>query len=278
MKRILVPCDFSEQAQQAYQFAMNIATKTDAEILVLKVIDLPFTHETIFEASPYSYDPQIITDIEKSAKENFEKLKKQHPGKENVTFYTNRGSVTHTIRQFITHKKIDLVVMGTRGASGWKEYWIGSNTEKIVRFSPVPIFAIHKSFELHDIKNIVFPTLPRLDQTELLDKVKALQAFFSAKLHLLVVNTPFNMMRTNDEMQTMKEFANHYKLENYTINARNDFYEEDGILSFANEVKADMIAMGTHGRRGLSHLFLGSVAENVVNHIDYPIWTYSVRK
>jgi hypothetical protein len=75
----------------------------------------------------------------------------------------------------------------------------------------------------------------------------------------------------------MEEFAKHFKLSNYTINLRNDAYETDGIISFASEVKADMIAMATHGRRGLLHLLTGSVAEDVVNHVDCLIWTCSLK-
>jgi hypothetical protein len=86
------------------------------------------------------------------------------------------------------------------------------------------------------------------------------------------------MLRTKDEMDLMEEFARHYKLTQYTRNTRNDFNEPDGIINFAHEVKADMIAMGTNGRRGVAHLFMGSVAEDVVNRVDCPIWTYVVRK
>jgi hypothetical protein len=79
-------------------------------------------------------------------------------------------------------------------------------------------------------------------------------------------------------MDMMEEFARHYALSNYTLNTRNDFSEQDGIINFAHEIKADMITMGTHGRRGLAHLFMGSVTEDVVNHVDCPIWTYVIKK
>jgi nucleotide-binding universal stress UspA family protein len=59
---------------------------------------------------------------------------------------------------------------------------------------------------------------------------------------------------------------------------RSEFSEEAGIIDFTEEIKADMVAMATHGRRGLAHLFAGSIAENTVNHITCPIWTLSLRK
>lgn len=278
MKRILVPCDFSEPAREAYHFAMSIAAQSHADVFVLKVVDLPFLYETSFEGTPYAFDLSILKDIEEAANYDFEKLKSKHPRKERLTFSTFQGSVTATIRQFITNQKIDLVVMGTHGSGGLKEYFIGSNTEKIVRFSQVPVLAIRKSFALSEIKNIVFPTTLELDQTDLVTRIKELQSFFSATLHLLRVNIPGTMKRTTDEMQLMEEYAKHYKLKDYTLNIRNDFETSDGIIHFAHEIKANMIAMGTHGRRGLAHLFLGSLTEDVVNHLDCPIWTFSLKK
>jgi len=277
MKKILVPCDFSESAIQAFEFAMNLAAQSHAEVIVLKVIDLPFIYETSLGTTPEYFDPSIFKDLELDAKNNFERLKAKHPTKEMVSFTALRGAVTFTIKQFAEDHHIDLIVMGTTGASGLKEYWIGSNTEKVVRFSHIPVLAVRKSFQVSKIKNIVFPTTLHLDQNDLISRVKDLQTFFSAKLHLLLVNTPNNMLRTKDEMDLMEEFAKHYQLSNYTLNTRNDFTEQDGIINFAHEVKADLIAMGTHGRRGLAHLFMGSVTEDVVNHVDCPIWTYLVR-
>jgi nucleotide-binding universal stress UspA family protein len=274
MKRILVPCDFSEPAVQAYRFAMNIAERTNAEVFVLKVIDLPPAYDIGLGSPPYFFDTSLGKEIEVLATDNFEKMKSQYARKDNVKFNTIHGAVTPTIRHAIKELQIDLVVMGTHGASGWQEFWVGSNTEKIVRTSPVPVLAIRKSIELKKITDIVFPTTLHLDQTYLVNHVKELQSFFSAKLHLLMVNTPHNMKRTKDEMEMMTDYATHFKLENFTINIRNDFYEEDGIISFAHEIKAGLIAMGTSGRRGLSHLFAGSIAEDVVNHADCPIWTF----
>lgn len=278
MKKILVPCDFSESAIQAYEFAMSMAARANAEVYVLKVIDLPFFYETTFGTTPQYFDSSIYKDLEEEAKINFEKLKDKHDRKELVSFSVLRGAVTFVIRQFAEEHNIDLIVMGTRGTSGFQEYWIGSNTEKVVRYSSVPVLAIRKSFDIDKIKNIVFPITPRLDQSDLIARIKELQTFFSAKLHVLLVNTPSNMLRTKDEMDLMDDFARHYKLSNYSLNTRNDFNEQDGIINFVHEIKADMIAMATHGRAGLAHLVMGSVTEDVVNHIDCPIWTYRIKK
>ena len=277
MKNLLVPCDFSAESREAYQFALQLATRTGGSVHVLKAVDLPVMYESALGAAPYYFDPTLIRELKDSAQVQFEKMSAQYPASVKVAFSVQEGPVTPTIRQFIADHAIDLVVMGTRGASGLEEYLIGSNTEKVVRFSPVPVFAVRKSVPLASIRNIVFPTA--LDAPpELLQEVQNLQRFFGATLHLVLINTPYNLQRTDDELTRMKGFAEQHGLSPYTVNTRDDFREPQGIIRFANEVKADLIAMGTHGRRGLAHFFSGSIAESVVNHMDGLIWTFSTHK
>lgn len=277
MKSLLVPCDFSAEAKEAYQFALQIAGRTGGFVHVLKAVDLPVMYESALGATPYYFDPTLIKELKEDARAQFEKMKTAYPTSAKVEFFVQEGPVTPTIRHFVADHAIDLVVMGTRGASGLEEYLIGSNTEKIVRFSPVPVFAIRKAVALDSIKNIVFPTTLE-DPPELTNRVKALQEFFNAKLHVVVINTPYNLKRTIDERERMETFAKQNNLSNFTLQARDEFREPHGIQAFVREVSADLIAMGTHGRRGLAHFFAGSIAEKVVNHVETPLWTLSTHK
>jgi nucleotide-binding universal stress UspA family protein len=278
MKKILVPCDFSKTAQQAYTFALDIAKKNDAEVYVLKVIDIPFMYESYSVEVPASLNPELWKQIENDARASFNKMKGEHSSRSEITFRTVKGPVTPGILDFIDKEKIDLVVMGTSGSSGLDEFLVGSNTEKIVRFSKVPVFAIRKAINLSSIKNIVYPTNLSQDQERIADRLKAVQTFFDATLHILVVDTPFNMKRKHYETADVEKFVSLHGFQKCTVNVRRNYSEEGGILDFVAEIGADMIAMSTHGRRGLSRLFGGSITENVVNHIDLPVWTFSLHK
>ncbi len=272
MKRILVPCDFSPTAKEAYTFALNLAGLTDAEVMVVKAIDFPFMYETAYAEVTY-FDPGFLLDLQRDAEQNFVELKKGHKRQDKITLHVSQGSVTQVIQNAIKNLRADVVVMGTNGSSGFKEYMIGSNTEKIVRFSPVPVIAIRQAVLTASIQNIVVPTTLERNQHELMNKIKELQLLFNAKLHILVVNTPIRMARTEDRQAALADFAKHYDLSNYTVNIRDDYNEEDAILSFTKEIGGDLIAMGTHARKGLAHLFMGSISEDVVNHGSCPIWT-----
>lgn len=278
MKRILVPCDFEGPSQEAFRFASNLAARSGGEIRVLNVIDLPVVSESAYGIPQYAFSPELLNDLKGEANKNFERLKAMAQVSVPVTFTSLPGPVRPVIREYIKAQQIDLVVMGTHGASGWEEFFIGSNTEKIVRTSPVPVIALKKSVDFSSIKHIVLPSRLNLKQEHFMEKVVELQKFFGATLHVLFVNTPDHFKRDQEARDAMNEVVKHYNLKDYTLNIRNDPYEEDGILHFAKEIKADMVAMSTHSRRGLAHLFAGSVAGEVLTHSDFPLWTYTLKQ
>jgi nucleotide-binding universal stress UspA family protein len=275
MKRILVPCDFSDTAVQAFKFAVELATESSGEVILLNVVELPVMHESVLMPT-LSFEEAFIKDMKANAEKNFAKMKDKWAKECKVTSHIEFGGATPTIRDFVRDNQVDLIVMGTHGASGLKEFFVGSNTEKIVRSSAVPVIAIKGPVKVSSIKNIVFPNTFGMDQEELTLKVKTLQNFFKATLHVLYVNTPSTFRRDIEVKKEMKAFAKRFMLKEYTLTIYNDYSEEEGLRNFVAETKADMVAMSTHGRRGISHLMSGSIAEDVVNHLTCPIWTYKI--
>ncbi len=78
-------------------------------------------------------------------------------------------------------------------------------------------------------------------------------------------------------MANANSFILENNITNYTIDIYNDKVEEDGIIFFAQDIGADLIAMATHGRSGLLHLLSGSIAEDIVNHAKRPVWTFRLK-
>jgi len=275
MKKILVPCDFSKPAVNAFRFALDIAARSRAEVHMLHVIELPAIHDPII-MPVISFEKEFLTELKEKADAEFTKLLTRYKAprvtvKTDVAF----GSPSRMIADYIKKKRIDLVLMGTHGTTGLREYLIGSNAEKIVRNATVPVLVV-KDVVKGPIRNIVFPnTLETEKQTTLIKRVQELQAFFKAKIHILYVNTPTNFTADNITLDRLKQFAKQYAFRNYSLNVYNYPFEESGILQFTNSIKGDLIAMGTHGRTGLAHFLNGSLAEDVVNHAKYPIWTFA---
>jgi len=271
MKKILVPCDFSEPAVQAFKFAVEIARQSSGEVYLLNVIELPVLYDS---PAVIPFEQSYMDELKVSAEKSFKKMKEKWAEDVKVKSTVEFGGLISTIRKTVTKVKADLVVVGTHGASGFKEFTIGSNTEKLVRTINVPVIAIKKAPK--SVKSIVFPTTPDFDQEELTMKVKDLQDFFKAKLHLVYVNTPSVFMKDVYTKPALAALAKRFMLKNFTISVVNDLSEVEGIINFTGSIKADLVAMRTHGRRGIAHFAVGSIAENLVNHIECPIWTYRI--
>jgi nucleotide-binding universal stress UspA family protein len=273
MKRILVPTDFSASAMQALQFAVDVATKSRGHIHMIHIVDLPLIKDSILSPTLYVAD-SIVKDSVEAAQKGFDKAIQKYKDKDvKITYSVEYGNPSMAILKLIEDQKSDLVVMGTKGASGLKEILVGSNTEKIVRGSKVPVISIPLGSKISTIKNIVFPNSLREENEALTLAVKAMQSFFKAKLHLVYVNTPALFKRDHETIGRLRTYARRYMFKDVEIHVYNDLSEQEGTMNFATEIGADMIAMGTHGRQGLGHLFSGSVAEDVVNHVKCPIWT-----
>lgn len=274
MKNILVPCDFSRPAINAFRFALDVAMQSKGSIYLLNTIELPVIQDPVI-MPVLTFEQDFLKGVKEKTLAELNKLIKKYNGVgvkvlSNVEF----GSPTRSITEFVERKSIDLIIMGSHGASGFREYFIGSNAEKIVRNSQVPVL-IMKDYYKGPIKSIVFPnTLDTENLQELTMKVKALQDFFKARLHILFVNTPPNFTPDTVTLLRLKEFAKQFMFKNFTINIYNHQNEEQGIIHFTKSIKGNLIAMGTHGRKGISHMINGSLAEDVVNHTNRPIWTY----
>lgn len=277
MKKILVPCDFSKPAINAFRFAVDIAAQSKGSVYLLNVVELPVLHDTVL-MPVLNFEAELLKELKEKAEKSFSKLiEKYVPDGVKVKGEVVFGPVSREIIDFANAQKIDLIVMGSHGASGIMEYVIGSNAEKIVRNSLVPVLVV-KDYSKRPIKSIVFPnTLETEDQEALTMKVKALQAFFKAHLHIVWINTPLNFMSDTETFKRLEAFSNRFMLKDYTLHVFNHRDEETGILEFTNRVKGDIIAMATHGRKGISHLLNGSLAEDVVNHTRGLVWTYSLK-
>jgi nucleotide-binding universal stress UspA family protein len=104
--------------------------------------------------------------------------------------------------------------------------------------------------------------------------MKRLQHLLGAELYFVVINTPGNFETSRESIKRIRAFANKFDFNNVTAEIYNSISEETGIIEFAEDINADLIAMITHGRTGFLHLITGSIAEDVVNHAKRPVWTF----
>lgn len=274
MKRILVPTDFSPQAENALKVAAELALKHGSEIYLLHSLEMPLS---IVRGADPSNLPESLFFIKLAEKNFSELLEKPYLQELQVHEAIGHGEIYNDISNTVEKKNIDLVIMGSHGASGFKEMFIGSNTEKVVRTSSIPVLVIknnHASFEINDF---VFATDFSEECRWSFNEAQKFAKNAGAKMHLLFVNTPSDFKTTLEANKIMKKFVSGMGAENYTLNIYNDTSIERGILQFAKDTNAQLIGMSTHGRKGISHFFNGSVSEDLVNHANMPVITFKIQ-
>ena len=172
--------------------------------------------------------------------------------------------------------EVDLIVMGSQGATGLKEMFVGSNTEKVVRHSHIPVLVIKQDIENFDATNIVFASDFSDESKKTFPNVIEYAKIFDAKLHLLFINTISNFKSTKSINERMAAFVDGFDIENYTLNIYSDKTIEEGILNFSSEMDADIIAINTHKRSGLSQLFSSKIGKDLANHALRPVMTFKI--
>jgi nucleotide-binding universal stress UspA family protein len=278
MKRIVVPHDFSVQAQAALEVAVVIAKQTKAEVILTHIIETPVRAyaDAVTGAASYVLDSELLAEDRESAKRKLAMLTRSFDG---VKFFVSvLARDGESISEKILEKDADLIVMGTKGASGLKEIFVGSNTEKVVRHATCPVLTVHKGIADYKIKNIVFPVDLRALSDDVAQKIKDFAQLFSAKVHLLYVITPATLEHRGDIQKEFAIYKPKYGFDAFDHHIVESTNEEVGIINFATSNKADLIVMPTHGRVGLSHLLMGSITEDVVNHSPIPVLSFKTKK
>jgi nucleotide-binding universal stress UspA family protein len=282
MKKILVPTDFSKNAQTSAEVAADIARRSGATMILLHVVE---------EATDGSFNVKGVVSDGGSEDRLFNamlinKARKQLEKAVNDPMFADIrvdgalrvGNPFHGMRTIVTENKVDLVVMGSSGKTKIQEMLIGSNTEKIIRMAKCPVLSVTKKPARTDFRNIVYATAMADDEVVFSRIVKRSQQLYNSTIHLVMINTPAAFMPDHIAKENLAKFAKKILLKNYTINIYNDFNVEDGVIRFADSIDADMIAMATHGRTGFAHIIAGSVAEEVAGHAKRPVLTLVVSR
>ncbi|OIN59461.1 universal stress protein [Arsenicibacter rosenii] len=276
MKTILVPTDLSEYAKNALRVAAEVALRNNSRILLLNSNELPVYSNPLGEYNPYdrAFDEQYQQEVRNSLQAAADTLKGDARFADlAIETAVEPGSLVSLIENTIDDKQVDLVIMGTHGASGMQEILIGSNTQKVTRYATCPVLSIPLSFSKSGFANVVFPTTLLPDQAVAFRQLAAFQKQFNFNVSLLYLNDPASLKADDVVEQRALAMAEAVGLQHVEVfaSAENVFNEEDAILRFASEQKADLIAMGTHQRTGLSHLIFGSITEDTINHTTIPV-------
>lgn len=277
MKKILVPTDFSECAQNAEKYALFLAQKVDAELVFLHVIHTPIDWSKLTKEQE-NFFPDAKEAIARS-KKNLNDLVKQAESKgiksRKVLIFNNTNEKIH---RFVENEHIDMVVMGSHGVYGFKDYMLGTNTYSMLRNSKVPVLVVKSLPEKLKLEKLVLATNFKEETGATFRMVENLMEILQVKLKVLYVNTPTYFLETNDIINIGKSFLSEFASYEHEINIIDSFKEERGIIQFAEKIKSDGIAVITFGKSDFKQYFSPSVTENLIGLTEMPVISIKAAK
>jgi len=273
--KILIPTDFSVQSEFAYLMVKKLEEKINTEIHFLHVLVVPDT-VTMDEIGNISTCGEIdVTYVEKQkeiAERKLANLKNLYGTDINTKLLL--GKTTDAIVEYAVSAKMDLVVMGTKGAWGLKEKLSGTDTQMVARKSSVPVLSLmcdRSDLKINHLLLVHDFSKPTTENLTLMHKI--LKAF-NPMLHLLqIVSGEVDSVKSEVELN-MQQFANLNSIEKFECHIINDKDVENGVIHFNQMNNMDMICIGTHGKGGLLHQ---SATEKLINHLFKPIISFHLK-
>jgi nucleotide-binding universal stress UspA family protein len=276
MKRILFPTDFSDAASAAYMYALRFADTMEAELLLLHVYDLP-----IVETPPL---PESTTEIFDIVEMNqFESFREQLPELHAIAERNNLGHVQmrnillygdliYNINKVCKDEDVSLIVMGTKGATGLKETFLGSTTASVIANAKVPVLGIPQDAEYHPIKKMAFTTQYKDKDSDALTQALQIAVKFRAALNCLYIADADEPADVEQRISGWKQHYTGHDIDFYQIEGED---KEQAILEFIEDQHIDMIVMRTHKRGFFEGLFHRSLTKKMAYHTKIPILVFN---
>ncbi|MBD0825350.1 MULTISPECIES: universal stress protein [Aestuariibaculum] len=234
MKNILLPTDFSDNAWNAVVYALKLYADEPSTFYILNTV-------TIQTASYGVLSSKLKDTMKDNSKKELEALKKlvetcDHNANHEFHYLQGTEDIVVSMRKIVKEKNIDLIIMGTKGASGAKEFFFGSNTVQVVNhIHDCPVLVIPEDYDFKVPKQVAFPTgfLRAYSETELAP-IKQLADLFNSKIRVVHINVEEKLTASQEEnLEHLKTLLADYDhsfhwMPNYANKASeiNDFIEE----------------------------------------------------
>jgi nucleotide-binding universal stress UspA family protein len=277
MKRIILPTDFSENALNASRYALKLFEEQECTFYLMNTY------------TPSVYQPEYVLhspgqiglgDIYQSeSQEQLDQLQKQLQeefGNPKHTLITHSAFniLVDEVVSMTDKEKADFVVMGTQGASGAKEIFLGTHTVHIIKKSKIPVLAIPAVYQFSPPTSILFPTDFEIDyQAEEFSALLELAAMAGSKIHVLHITSGYGL--------TENQKKNKSTLEKLLSDLNHEFYEVasqeviEGINNFQKDHKVDLLAMVQNKHTFLERLFIEPIIKKIGFHVSIPFMVLS---
>lgn len=275
MKTILVPTDFSKNALQALNYAIALAKIEKATIILVNAwqivypasdieISKEFTKKQLKEAHLSAFAQLKALSL---------KVKASHVP---CNFFDKQGTLIKVILDLIEKHDIDLIVMGTKGARGLKELFLGTNTVQIMQKVNCPIIIVPKGSTFKGLKRIVYATNYQKSDIIALSQVVALARVLNAEITLLhVADEHYSPEEAESILNLFAEKVRnklHYEHITYHILHGNDAKKQ--LDEYVTRKRADLVVISAPERKLLDHWFSRNIVKIMAYHTKMPLMVF----
>ena len=285
MKKILVPTDLSVIAERGLTLALEIAERSEAEISLVNFTRHPF-------GKTFTAMGEVSSKVDKEGE--LYNLQLLHLNKQKLDElgqkYSQQGVDIETaivdeefkdgIDEYLQRENVDLVVMGTSGEENAAEVFTGNHTEQVIKISKCPVLSVRDGFQIKDFNKIVLAVNVIKDNAHVhqaLDTLADLAACFDAHIYLVHVRdkaTDYSDINLKDFFTNMAEAAD---LRNYSVTIYEADDQANGIIQFAREVKAGLIAVIKNSQDGIFRIFSNHFSDRLVKEVGRPVFTFNLQ-
>ena len=270
MKNILVPTDFSDCAYYAIDAASQLAKRFNAKLHILYSQDLPPYWDNLPKNEKEKW-VQVQQSHDQASLE-FEKIRNMYPDVLMEISVTSKP-LPDAITQWVENNGIELIVIGSHGTSGKNEFFIGSNTQKVIRTVHCPALVIKNPLDKVEFRRVVYASSFQESELEGFLYFKKLIKHFIPEVHLVYIQHSVIHPPPPVQFAAMKPFEKACAPLKCHSHIYNDISVDSGVRSFAEKLNADLIAISYHERHPIKRMLIGSNVEAIINHADLPVLT-----
>lgn len=269
MKKILLPTDFSDNALNAMNYAIKLFEHETCTFYLLNTYT-PVVFSYDFQMNTGGYLGEVVDTIRNNSELELEELKAKFLNvKHTVETISSFNTLTDEIKDLVDNNDIDLVITGTKGATGAQEILFGSNTIHMIKKATCPVLAIPDGYFFEKPTDILFPTDYKIDYTDnQLKTLKAISSLYKSRIHVLHVSYSRELNET--------EASNKVKLGKLLVDYNDSYHDvrDQEITAAINEFQKDtyvqLLMMINNKHSFFENLFFKPVINQIGFHLNVP--------
>lgn len=270
MKSILVPIDFSKDSMNALEHAIAMANKVKSSVRVIHVRkDKNYDEPFIIKGKEKEYGSTVDDFCKELIEQNMSKYK----GGGTFDYLIKVGKIYKVISDQAIKDKAFLIIMGTHGVSGFEEFWLGSNSYRVVCKAPCPVLTVRNGFKKKSINKIVLPLDASRETRKKVPFVADLASALEAEVHVVSVRTTQRADIIKRLNNYVKQIGDYFEKRNIQV-VRDNLYGSDIsdlTASYGVHIGAELVAIMSNQRGTPLNMHISTAAQQMVNHSPIPV-------